>query len=89
MDESDDSRASKADQDLEKVRMTSQVARSSLWTVRLEEVPKDHISQCRNIVTCQKPEERWGVAGPPGVIKATATVVLPAVLGTAAICKSN
>ena len=69
------------DRDLEKIREESHIARSSLWTVRLEEVPKDHLDQFRARLARREPVERWGVAGPPGLIKASATVLLPAALG--------
>lgn len=67
----------------ERLHEASHIARSSLWTVQLEELPYDHVDICRKILACQarNETERWGIAKAPGLIKLSAMVLIPAALG--------
>jgi hypothetical protein len=69
----------------ERIHEASHLARSSLWTVRLEEVPSDHMEVCRKLLTCRarNETERLGITNPPGMIQSSAMVLVPAVLGIA------
>lgn len=66
----------------ERSHQASHLARSSLWTMRLEAVPSDHMDVCQ---TCHARDEteRLGIAKPPGMIQSSAMVLVPAALGIA------